>query len=246
MSSLEAGLGYLLDYLVSLPRRGSAEEEGDLIFWGGRDKRTTVCARPAFTPDPVRGGLTLSRPRPICSRVPQSMALSTCPRSSGTPSIVSRRRPSRSPSGGHSVCPDTDTPFVFIPRCRPCLSNTLLSDLPWLTLLASPHTRRAPPRAPRRTAPSRADVNLCVPASFLCGHTTYPMSLQYSSGRGGAGNIRRASKEDLTHTPSTPTSATYSSDDVSITRGREPPAIRPESVSRPFSVFLGHLLTRHV
>lgn len=65
------------------------------------------------------------------------------------------------------------------------------------------------------------------------------MSLQYSSGRGGAGNIRRASKEDLTRTPSTPTSATYSSDDVSITRGREPPAIRPESVSRLLSVLLG-------
>lgn len=61
------------------------------------------------------------------------------------------------------------------------------------------------------------------------------------------GNIRRASKEDLSRTPSTPTSATHSSDDVSITRGREPPAIRSETVSAPHNAVSDlHLLTRYI
>ncbi|TFY50883.1 hypothetical protein EVJ58_g10847 [Rhodofomes roseus] len=53
----------------------------------------------------------------------------------------------------------------------------------------------------------------------------------YSSGRGGVGNIRRASKDDLTRPPASPTSPTGrpDHDDLSLTRGREPPAINPDS-----------------
>ncbi|KAH9830143.1 uncharacterized protein C8Q71DRAFT_379960 [Rhodofomes roseus] len=53
----------------------------------------------------------------------------------------------------------------------------------------------------------------------------------YSSGRGGVGNIRRASKDDLTRPPASPSSPTGrpDHDDLSLTRGREPPAINPDS-----------------
>lgn len=37
-------------------------------------------------------------------------------------------------------------------------------------------------------------------------------------------------------TPITPTSPTYSSEDCSIARGREPPAIKPDSVRGPFNI----------
>ncbi|KZT66530.1 hypothetical protein DAEQUDRAFT_446799 [Daedalea quercina L-15889] len=54
----------------------------------------------------------------------------------------------------------------------------------------------------------------------------------YSSGRGGVGNIRRASKEDLSRVPPSPASPTTPSehgDEIFITRGREPPAVKPDS-----------------
>ena len=51
--------------------------------------------------------------------------------------------------------------------CRP-LSSSL-----WRTLLASPRTRRAPPRAPRRTAPFRAVANTCVCVVLIVLHESH-------------------------------------------------------------------------
>ena len=94
--------------------------------------------------------------------------------------------------------------------------------------ITTTNTETAPHTSPDRSV-SRGREFVSSPRPPLVVHPLTRSHLQFSSGRGGLGNIRRASREDLNRSPTSPVRTNSNRDE--LTRGREPPALAHDAVS---------------
>ena len=94
--------------------------------------------------------------------------------------------------------------------------------------ITTANTEIAPHTSPERSV-SRGREFVSTPRLLIVAHPLTRSHSQFSSGRGGLGNIRRASREDLNRSPTSPVRTNSNGDE--LPRGREPPALAHDAVS---------------